>query len=796
MAGYNMVLMSDWSRRLLGISQDVANKFDVHSIGFAAGWTMRALAIFLIAAALWHGIIYLKDGKRPSLWIKAPLLVLRMIALCALIGMLFQPMLRMQRSDKVRPSVILLVDNSLSMGFKDPRLSGVRADQVRRATGGDPYNMTRLEAVKRTVNNSGVNMVAELTKKYNLRLYRFASEPQPVPLPVDAKKLKNYHINLTVDERRGNSTQMGSALRRALDDVSGQPVAGALVMTDGGNNMGDDPVTIAERGKSQGIRISSLGIGDPTPTRDIALAEVLADQVVRKDGQVQVFASVTHRGYEGKTVTLTLRRGGETIGVQSVRLGAAQRKQTVTFTYVPKDVGSFTYTVNVSALSGEITSENNRRNFLQKVTSKKLKILYVEGDPRWEYRYLKNAILRDKEIIFSCLLTAPDSPKGGEGNVPIYQFPQDEKTLFDYDIVILGDVPRNYFSTVQLRNLRRFVEDKGSSLIVICGEKHMPYEYRNTPLESVFPVTIPSTPEPVITQEPFRWELTPAGQQDPLLRMDDDPTESRRIWTTLQGMYWCAGVTKAKPGATVLAVNPARSNGYGKRIVLAVQSYGSGRCLLSTTDGCWRWRWKVGDRYFYRYWGQAIRSMTPEEMPGGNRFAQVNADRGEYLLGERVVLHARLLDAFYRPIKDKQVNASLNGETGVSTSVLMNSIPGSPGLFSADFLADRIGKYRVSLGSPAQPGALANANFLVQSVALEKQQPEMNEDLLKKLAAGGGGGYYHPDEVKEWMKSLKVNEQVIKSESEIELWDAPFFLVMFIVPLALEWLIRKRSGLL
>jgi hypothetical protein len=278
--------------------------------------------------------------------------------------------------------------------------------------------------------------------------------------------------------------------------------------------------------------------------------------------------------------------------------------------------------------------------------------------------------------------------------------------------------------------------------------------------------------------------------------LGESTADNARIWRELPGMNWHAGVERAKPGATVLAVNPQISNANGKRIVVAIQTFGAGRCLFSTVDSTWRWRWRVGDRYFYRYWGHIVRTLTPQETPGGNRFAQINSDRGEYQLGERISFHARLLDAFYHPVKAKQVTASMHGETGAPTSVTLTAIPGTPGLYAGEQLAERLGKFEVSVESPAGPGAKATASLLVQTTDLEKQQPELNEPLLKKIAATTGGAYYHPEEIRRWLDSLKANDLTVRSETEIELWDAPIFLLAFIVPLCLEWLIRKRTGLL
>ncbi len=790
-----LLLLSDWMRRLLGLSPDVERRLNEAQFYLASPWPLRWAVVFLGVAALWFGYLYLVDGRRPSLWLKIPLLVLRLTALAALLLMLLQPMLRLHRSDRMRSTVAVLLDDSQSMGFRDPRLSGERAAHAGRAVGGSAAGLTRAQVVERAVNQA--KLVGVLAKRYNVRVYRFATDTRPEPLPADTKKLAAYRLKLPLDDKRGNSTQMGTALNRVLEDISGQRVSGALILSDGGSNLGDDPAAVAERAKAQGLRVSAVGIGDPTPTRDLAITEVLADEVVRKDNVVQVFAGIAHRGYEGRTVAVTLRKGAETVGTQSIKLGPAARKQSVTFTYTPKQVGAFTYTVSTSVLPEEVTDKNNRRTFLQRVVDKQLKLLYVEGEPRWEYRYLKNAILRDKQIRFSCILvTGASSRSGGEGNVPIYGFPSDEKSLFEYDILILGDVPRTYFNDAQVRNIRRFVEDRGGSLVVIAGEKHMPHEYKGSSLDAVFPVALLPYPEQVTTGEPFQLKRTESGLQDPIMRMSDDAAENERIWGELPGIFWNAGVERAKPGATVLAVNPLRSNANGKRVIVAVQNFGAGKCFITLTDSTWRWRWRVGDRHFYRFWGQVIRTLTPKEPPGGNRFVQLNADRTEYILGDRVSVHARILDAFYRPVKAPKVTASLRGETGGARQIVLTAIPGSPGLYSTDFLAERTGKFELGLPSPANPAAKASTAFLVQSIALESQQPEMNEALLKKVAAAGGGQYYFPDELRKWIDSLKANDFTVRSESEHELWDAPLILILFILPITLEWIIRKRTGMM
>ncbi len=787
-----------WCRWLLGVPAQSARNIQQMHLSFAASWPLAAVVSLLVVAAAWFAFHYWRDGTRPTWWTKTPLVVLRMVALCALLVMLAQPVLRLNHADRVRPNAIILVDNSDSMARPDLRMPQRRTQIEAAAAGVDPSTLTRLTRLQRAdalLNHA--RALAELSKRYNVRLYAFAAKPRSVALPADSVKQKSYQFALLPDALTGDSTQMGSALRLPIDDLAGQPIAGAIVISDGGSNLGEDPIAAAEAAKQAGVRVSTLGLGDPTKTKDIAIVSVLADDVVRVNNTVSVYAAVTQRGYAGRVITITLKRDGVPIGAQALKLGPDDQKQEARFSYVPTQGGRFFYTVDTAIQPGEIAADNNRRSFPQTVISKKLKILYVEDEPRYEYRYLRNAILRDTTLDFACLLLSGDNVDGGgEGNFAIKAFPSTEKELFDYDIIVLGDVPRSYFSESQLQSLRRFVEDRGASMLVIAGEQHMPHEYAGTPLEAVLPAVITASPMPVVTDEPFQWQLTPEGRRSPIMQLDENETENSRIWATLPGMFWAAGVPRVKPGATVLASHSSRRNTDGPYPIAIYQPFGAGKCYLELVDSTWRWRWRVGDRFFYRYWGQVFRTLTPKELPGNSRFVQLNADRNSYRLGQKVLLNARLLDAYYHPIKATSATAIVKTSSGQEQRVPLQPTAGSPGLFTAQIQPDRVGHYDITLNSPVTPGARASTGFVVETEALEKQRPELDETLLRKVASAGGGRYYGADQLSDWIRSLPDNGLTVRTEQELELWDAPLLLVIFITCLSVEWLIRKRTGLL
>lgn len=755
------------------------------------------MVLFVVVVTAWFFWNYLRDGTRPGWRVKGILLALRLVSVAALVLLLFQPTLRLVTVSQILPYAAVLVDNSGSMNRPDVHLPAKFATEESKGEGiaaSRVGGFTRLERENRLLNHYRV--LNELSKHFRLKFFSFAQEPQSLGIPGNGKALQRYQFAIS-PSLHGESTQIGTAVQDAVRTLAGQPVAGMLVVSDGGSNLGPDGWAAAADAHSAGITVSSLGIGDPTPTRDVAMISALADDSVRVNNVVTFYAELQQRGYAGKQVTVRLLRDGKPFMSQSVRMAANNVKQELKFTYVARQPGRFVYSVVADHQAGEVTYTNNTRSLVQTVIKKRLRVLYVEDRPRWEYRYLRSAILRDTTLRFACLLLKGDgTATGGYGNIPIRSFPTDEKTLFNFDIVILGDVPRSEFSDDQLAMLRRFVEDRGGSLLIIAGENHMPQDYYGTALEPVIPVVFGPSADPILTNRPFQWKLTPSGERSEIMQMSGDPARNLRVWESLPGMYWCAGTERPRPAATVLAVNPLRSNANGPYPVAVMQSFGAGLCYAQLADSTWEWRWKVGDRYFYRYWGQVLRALTPRELPGNSRFVQVNTDSTQYRLGQSATVSVRLLDPYYHPVKAPQVNGTIVGAGGQKSSIVLRPTAGSPGLFTAVFTPPQTGHYTVEVTSPLNTAAKASSAFIVNSISLELQKPELDVNYLKHLAAAGGGRYFQPDQLQQWMNGLRRFSLKVRRSNETDIWDSPVWLVLFVVPLTLEWVIRKRTGLL
>jgi len=798
--------MTNWVYRLLGIDpgQDALRLDRV----FFVQPTPLAITIGIgVALLVWVFFFYARDGSRPSWVWKGLMVTLRLAAIALLAVLIWQPMLRSQRVERTSSIVALLVDESRSMSLTDRWQDTKRKADLVKALG-DPNatKATRMEALQRLVNKSDAEILRRLLETHVVRVYRFGAETagrdvvRPKTTGEKAPETQPgagfEKLPLTVVKPTDEQTRIGSAIDHVLQDTAGQPLAAMVLLSDGGHNMGEDPALSARRAAEIQAPIFTVGFGDPTPPRDLAITSLLADEVVRKGDEVVVSVSVRNRGYGATTVPVTLRMDNRVLARENLALGKDGQKQEINLSFTPDTAGARTLVVSIPGQAAEITLSNNQKSWPIRIVDKKLKILYVEGYPRWEYRYLKNAILRDKTTLFSCILVEADPSLGGEGNQPIYSFPRDKKALFGYDIVILGDVPRDFFSASDMKNLREFVEERGGSLITMAGELFLPWQYRNTELENVWPIAVPPTRREILFRDPFQLELTEAGARNPMMFLVPDIERNRNLWHSLPGMYWCGVADRAKPGATVLAQHPTQSGPDGKIPLVAVQQAGEGTSFMTMVDSTWQWRYRVGDKYFYRFWGQVVRSLTPHELPGANRFVRLTADRSTYSLGEKVILRARLLTPNYLPVRVKDVTAEMQRTDGQRFPVKLDPVPGAAGVYSGEWLPPRSGAYKALLLGPGGQRAESTTNVVVETSSLELDEPQQNEALLKRVAALSGGKYLLWSQAAGLPELIPDRHQEVATRIEHELWDAPLPLILFILLLVGEWTLRKRKGLL
>jgi hypothetical protein len=319
-------------------------------------------------------------------------------------------------------------------------------------------------------------------------------------------------------------------------------------------------------------------------------------------------------------------------------------------------------------------------------------------------------------------------------------------------------------------------------------EKMLPVEWEDSPRG------VNARGDSAVADKPIQLRLTPAGQRSLMMRLSDGQSESNMAWAKLPPIYWTADVTRAKPAAEVLAVNPdpARKSRDQFEPVFAVQQYQLGQVLFMGTDNTWRWRKNVGDDYYVHLWGQVIYRTSLAHLLGGGKKTQLSADKQSYVAGtEKVTIYARLYTDMFAPVTDPTVKGHYKLAGGNSQDVQLKALPEQPGLYRSEFLAPAPGSYQFSVERDPQ----ATLDFTTTEPKLELAETAMNEATLRELAKSSGGQFFREEDLYKLPEVLGQRTEHVRSTQETDLWSSPAFFAMLILFAAAEWIMRKLVGL-
>lgn len=821
--------MSALLLKLLGAETGEAARLAEASLAFRSvvrpGWVV--LGLLAVAVGVWG--LYRLSPVRLSSARRWTLTGLRVVFVGLLLGLLLQPELRLTVEGSVRRLLVLLLDNSASMQIKDARLEP--ADQKRAAIACgllDParglsqpldstrarqvQQITRLELLKSALSNERLGLLDRLARQFELEAYAFGeglvplsleqaasgSEPKPTNAPSSATAAGptgDWLAGLRADAAR---TALGDALREVWQRKRGQPLAGVVLATDGGNNSGSAPLEVANLFRQERIPVYAYGVGIASP-RDLAVLNLFAPETTFAREEMVLTVRVRSQGFRGLTVPLVVSLDGEPVASQDVHFGA-EGEQVVPLRFVPPRPGQFTLRAALAAQPQEAVTDNNAQAQRLRVIDAKIKVLLVDGAPRWEFRYLQAMLLRDRRVELKCWL-AEGSPglARAEQSPYLERFPDQKEELFKFDVVILGDVDPKAMPASRLENLNEFVSRFGGALVVIAGKQFTPHAYRRTALDRLLPVEfdLPS-PEPdrePPADQPIRLALTPAGRASPLLRLSDRDEENVALWAQLPPVYWVARVLRAKPAAEVLLVDPepARASRFGLMPVVALHQYGLGTVVYVGTDNTWRWRKNVGDRYYTSLWGQIIQRAALPRLLGGARRTQLSSDRHNYVTGQRVRIYARLYSAGFDPVQAPAVKAiyRMQDGSGPSAEVLLRPVPEQPGLYEGQLVAGPPGAYQLWVESDPN----TTLEFGVTAPQFEWGDTALNEPLLRQVAARTGGAYFREEDLYRLPDTVQARTERVRSALEVPLWSSPLYFLMLMAVATAEWLLRKRSDL-
>jgi len=485
---------------------------------------------------------------------------------------------------------------------------------------------------------------------------------------------------------------------------------------------------------------------------------------------------------------------GKIIKEEQAQFNEKSGKAEVNLNFIADETGENDYAVFVPPQPNEVSDVNNTKTVRIKVTDDKLKVLYVDGYPRWIYRYLIRSLKRDKGVSLSGILETVDPSNFCEGNLPITGFPKTKEQLFGYDIIIIGDVGKNYFSKSQLENMKAFVAEKGGGMFFLPGERWAVPSNRIPELERLFPVELGEGSFTSVT--PFKIALENDGKSSPFFTLEDVPAQNEKTWKGLEGVYWAVRSGKEKPGSIIYA--KYKSISAGGNVFAASQRLGNGKIMLFTSDDVWRWRYKSENKYFYRIFGQVIRWLGPEKAASEDKFLKISTDKKKYTAGEKVFVTANITVKEFSGAKDLEVPAFFSGADGKRQSFTLVCQAKDSTLFSGEFTPAQGGDYKIWIEHPKLPLDSRNvkADISVEIPNMEYEAPELNEALLMSLAEASGGEYT------KLAEASGVADKVIKAKPKVTirtekgLKDSPFVILLFILLAGLEWFIRRNKNLM
>ena len=613
------------------------------SVVGASTWNLllAAVAIMLIV------YVYRRDGHSQRMRIF--LGVVRALLLAMVLLLLNRPVLTLGQS-RTEPSVLpIMIDDSLSMRVND-------ADGAARIT-----------AAKKLFSDDNADLVTTLKKKHDLRFYRFDADAQPLA-PDALEKL----------EPIGQSTEVLPSILSVLQDLQGQRVAGVVVLTDGRDVPTRNLSDLLDNLKNYGVKVYPIAIGSDAAPKNIEMQSVVVEDTAFKNDIVNVKATIRATGYEpNHPVRVVLKDKATGAAVHGMDGATAEKtielspdqSADVELQWKADEVGTKDLIVDAEKQPGELDEDDNSRAIQVSVLDAKISVLFVDGYPRWEYRYLKNELIRDNTFDVSCLLTSADAEFAQEGTKPIRRFPESIEELMDYDVVVLGDVDPRFFTDNQLQLISDFVSRKGGGFAMVAGPRWSPQAYRSTAIEPILPVAISrvetTDPSTTITQG-FRPVLTQVGSESSIFRFFADRQQNQNyLKNDIQPIFWyCRGIT-AKPGVgEVYAEHPTdvASDGH-KSPILVLGRFGAGRTLFSSIDDSWRWRFYTGESVFDTYWVQQLRYLARSRKIGQRKLS-LTAGRAVYELGSQARISLRVLDPVLLQQLPEQIRVELLNPAG------------------------------------------------------------------------------------------------------------------------------------
>jgi uncharacterized membrane protein len=749
-------------------------------------WPVWVLLLLLAACAIGLGLLLRSRlaqaaGAKAGASANSPLIgrrraiavwLLQSLLIATVLLLLWQPAMTIGELSSRQNVIAIVLDDSRSMALAD---SGSDGRQTR-------------EAAAQKILRDG--LMAGLQKRFQTRIYRLDTGIAQVP---------------ALDDVRASApaTHLNDSLRQLADGTSDLPVGAVVLLSDGAENSANGSSELA-RDTLQALRnrrlpVHTIGFGKEKLAHDVELNNVEVSSRAMASSRIPATVTFHQTGYPGSQALLVVRDGDKVLGSKQVTLKQDSTAQVETLYFGSGDAGVRNLRFSLGPLAGEENTANNQITRLMAVNGDKRRILYVEGEPRWEYKFIRRAEDDDPAIQVASMLRTTENKIYRQGISDPSElengFPVRPDELFRYQGIILGSVEAGYFNPLQQELLREFVDRRGGGLLLLGGRFALgDGGWGGSSLTDLLPVVLPNSRN-TFHRDPATVELTAAGADNPITRLMDDPGKNVDRWKKLTYLMDYQDPGTPKPGATTLL----QMTGGGHRLPLLItQNYGRGRTGVMATSGTWRWQMSqpLGDPVHNLFWQQLLRWLV-QDTPGQ---VMVTAPNQTLMDDGHMQLTANVRDKEFQPAPDAKVTAHIIGPGGISATVEMTPAAGEPGIFRASWTAEKPGSYMAEVTAQRAEGKgftdLGTDALPFQRIdgAAEDFHIVQNRELLQKLAEETGGRYWSQNELNRLPNEISYSDAGISVRDVKELWNMPIVFLWLLFLVATEWLLRRKWG--
>ena len=741
-----------------------ASVFQKGTFVWLAGWPAWLL-IAAIAGAV-GGLGFLLLQRRNASVLKGHRAVviwaLQSSLVALLLLLLWQPGLSVSALKAQQNIVAVVVDDSKSMGLSED-------------------GSTRRDKAVRILESDG--LIAELKKRFQVRVYKTGSALTRIEKTDELKATQT-------------ATQLGSSLAQIAAETQNLPIGAVVLLSDGAENSGGINLETIQEIKRHQIPIHTIGLGREQFDKDVELSDAVVSTRALENSRLSASVSFRQRGYAGQHGKITVKESGKVLAAQDFVYKSDGGQQTEQVLFNAGAPGAKNVDIEVVAMPGEQNANNNRLTRVFDVSNARPRILYVEGEPRWEYKFLRRAVEDDKTIEIVSMLRTSQNKMYRQNTRDAHElengFPSKAEDLFGYQAIIIGSVDAAWFTPVQQELLKEFVDRRGGGLLFLAGRATLgDGGYQRPPFDDLLPVVLPSG-KTTFHRDRVPVELTGPGRDSLICRIDENPTKNIDLWAHQKPFVEYQELGSVKPGGLTLL---NRGAGRGSEPALVIQNYGRGRtAVLGGVTWLWQMQNPIEDKTHENFWQQLLRwtvSGTPNPVQG--MLAKTSlADESN------LKIRADVRDLTYAPASDAKVVVRMIGPAGAGGEVDLTPVPTEPGVFEGEWKVDPAGGYVAEFIAKRGDKELGrdSITFRRDDGVAENFRVEQNRELLEKLAQQTGGQYYTPATASKLAKEIAYSEAGITVREMKDLWNMPVFFLLAALIRGTEWILRRRWGVI